>query len=62
MRLNEWIQISGLDENINAIFETIYNKGYRDGARGRNRVLNSEELDRVSRDLISRVIDGGEGG
>jgi len=57
MMLQEWMQIKGVDLDIFAIFEKVYNKGYRDGERKRNRVLNEEELNRVADDLIERVIN-----
>ena len=57
MLLQEWMHIKGIDLDIFSIFETIYNKGYRDGARARHRVLNQEEQDRVADDLIRRVLE-----
>ena len=57
MMLQEWMQIKGVDLDIFAIFEKVYNKGYRDGERKRNRVLNDEEINRVADDLIRRVLD-----
>ena len=57
MMLQEWMQVKGIDLDIFAIFEKVYNKGYRDGERKRNRVLNEEELNRVADDLIERVIN-----
>ena len=57
MMLQEWMQIKGVDLDIFAIFEKVYNKGYRDGERKRNRVLNEEEQDRVADDLIRRVLE-----
>ena len=57
MMLQEWMQIKGVDLDIFAIFEKVYNKGYRDGERKRNRVLNDEELNRVADDLIKQVLN-----
>ena len=57
MMLQEWMQIKGVDLDIFAVLEKVYNKGYRDGQRYRNRVLNEEEIDRVADDLIRRVLD-----
>ena len=57
MLLQDWMQIKGMDLDIFAILEKVYNKGYRDGERKRNRVLNDEELNRVADDLIERVIN-----
>ena len=57
MMLQEWMQIKGVDLDIFAIFEKVYNKGYRDGERKRNRVLNEEELNRVADDLIKQVLN-----
>ena len=57
MLLQEWMQIKGVDLDIFAVLEKVYNKGYRDGARARHRVLNDEELDRVADDLIRRVLE-----
>ena len=55
MMLQEWMQVKGIDLDIFSIFEKVYNKGYRDGQRNRNRVLNDEEINRVADDLIKRV-------
>ena len=57
MLLQEWMQIKGVDLDIFAVLEKVYNKGYRDGERKRHRVLNDEELNRVADDLIERVIN-----
>ena len=57
MLLQEWMQVKGIDLDIFAIFERVYNKGCRDGQRNRNRVLNDEEINRVADDLIKRVLD-----
>ena len=57
MLLQEWMQIKGVDLDIFAVLEKVYNKGYRDGERKRNRVLNEEEQDRVADDLIRRVLE-----
>ena len=57
MLLEEWMHIKGVDSQMFDIFEKVYNKGYRDGQRCRNRVLNDEELNRVADDLIERVIN-----
>ena len=57
MLLQDWMQIKGVDLDIFAVLEKVYNKGYRDGQRYRNRVLNEEEIDRVADDLIRRVLD-----
>ena len=57
MLLEEWMHIKGVDDKLFGILETIYNKGYRDGERKRNRVLNEEEQDRVADDLIRRVLE-----
>ena len=57
MLLQDWMQIKGVDLDIFAVLEKVYNKGYRDGARARHRVLNEEEIDRVADNLIRRVLD-----
>ena len=57
MLLQDWMQIKGVDLDIFAVLEKVYNKGYRDGERKRNRVLNDEEINRVADDLIKRVIE-----
>ena len=57
MILQEWMHIKGVDSQMFDIFEKVYNKGYRDGERKRNRVLNEEEQDRIADDLIKRVLD-----
>lgn len=57
MRLKEFIQSSGINEQIYSLCQKIYQRGYNDGLTGRNRIFQDDEMDKIACDLISRVIN-----
>ena len=61
MRLQEWIESTGINDKIYDLVEKSYRRGYNDGLAGRNRIFQDDEMDRLATHLIGRVIDS-EGG
>ena len=61
MRLQEWIESTGINDEIYKLVEKSYRRGYNDGLAGRNRIFQDDKMDRIATDLIGRVLDS-EGG
>ena len=62
MRLQEWIESTGINDKIYDLVEKSYRRGYNDGLAGRNRIFQDPEMDRVATDLIDRVLGGVDDG